>query len=437
MTHTNPYTYNAYPFLISRNLNSDYRLIAASNFIHEQNLSTYLTDATDLDDITSSGCLAYRQVKGLAVGDLTLIFRVRKALDTDINEVENLSYISDSLSSDASVLRDSFGRAILIVEGLLLQGNISSEELKISKNDFEKISITLSKFYKDFWISNFTKNDLKCISILNQSSSVSILELIVLKAVVINSAKIQPVSLAKPNQKNKNIQIQSASLAKPRQKNKIINFYVRFLLITLFAFGIFSINRGVFSPDPLESLENLLREGKFNDADIKTKDILLKLADKNNDNILSLEEIENIACDELNKIDEVWTNNSKGKFGFTVQLRIWKESGYQLDNFLRKTNHDEKSLFGYETKFLVNLQESPNGYLPTYIYLDKDKNKGKENLYPESEGNSSRKSTYFNFPIPNFIPLFNETGRIEIRKVSHPTISTFFSRLEQCKGNRN
>jgi len=258
-----------------------------------------------------------------------------------------------------------------------------------------------------------------------------------LNAVVINNAKIEPSFLSKPKQKNKNITIQSASLAKPIQNNKKNNFYIHFLLITLLAFGIFYINREIFFPTPLGNLEKLLREGKFNDADIKTQDIILKLADKNNDNILSLEEIESISCDELNKIDEIWKNNSNGKFGFSVQLKIWKDSGYQLDNFLRKISHEEKSFFGSETKSPVNLQESSNGYLPTYIYLDKVKSKGKENLYLENESNPTVKSFSFRFPIPNLLPLFNETIQVERRKGLHPTIATFFSRLDQCKGNRN
>jgi len=106
MPDTNPYTYNAHPFLISRNLKSDYTLIAASSFIDDQNLSKHILNATDLEDITSADCLAYRQISGLLIGDLTLIFRVRKALDTDIKHPTGLSFGSDSLPSDISVLRD-------------------------------------------------------------------------------------------------------------------------------------------------------------------------------------------------------------------------------------------------------------------------------------------------------------------------------------------
>ncbi|MBE9257048.1 GUN4 domain-containing protein, partial [Dolichospermum sp. LEGE 00246] len=41
--------------------------------------------------------------------------------------------------------------------------------------------------------------------------------------------------------------------------------------------------------------------------------------------------IKNFNCKDLQKVDKLWVDNSKGKFGFSVQKRIYLETGNSLD----------------------------------------------------------------------------------------------------------
>ena len=89
-------------------------------------------------------------------------------------------------------------------------------------------------------------------------------------------------------------------------------------------------------PEPVQSvavfvncqkLENLLTLGKLKDADDETKRLLLKLANREQDGWLRLEDVKNLSPQALSVIDQLWTKHSNGRFGFSVQSRIWRKLG--------------------------------------------------------------------------------------------------------------
>jgi hypothetical protein len=45
------------------------------------------------------------------------------------------------------------------------------------------------------------------------------------------------------------------------------------------------------------------------------------------DGYLSINDIENFPCADLRKIDQLWVKYSKGKFGFSVQKKIYQSLG--------------------------------------------------------------------------------------------------------------
>lgn len=72
-------------------------------------------------------------------------------------------------------------------------------------------------------------------------------------------------------------------------------------------------------------LENFLKAEKFQEADLETKNIVLFYSGKKHDEKMEIEEIRNLPESVLIIIDELWTEYSNQKFGFSVQRDIWQE----------------------------------------------------------------------------------------------------------------
>ena len=70
-------------------------------------------------------------------------------------------------------------------------------------------------------------------------------------------------------------------------------------------------------------LRDFLAEGKWREADRETVALMLKVADKNQDEKLSVSDIENFPCSELEKINQLWVDYSQERFGFSVQKSIY------------------------------------------------------------------------------------------------------------------
>jgi serine/threonine protein kinase len=74
-------------------------------------------------------------------------------------------------------------------------------------------------------------------------------------------------------------------------------------------------------------LRDLLTEGKWREADLETAKIILILTQREQEGWLGLEHIEEIPCDDLLIIDHLWVKHSRGRFGFSVQSRIYESLG--------------------------------------------------------------------------------------------------------------
>ena len=73
------------------------------------------------------------------------------------------------------------------------------------------------------------------------------------------------------------------------------------------------------------TLRDLLADGKWKDADIKTRTILLQIANREKEGWLEVEHIKTFPCEDLRTIDQLWVKYSNGRFGFSVQRRIYSE----------------------------------------------------------------------------------------------------------------
>ncbi|MEB3342605.1 GUN4 domain-containing protein [Okeania sp.] len=74
-------------------------------------------------------------------------------------------------------------------------------------------------------------------------------------------------------------------------------------------------------------LENLLAARKWQKADAETREIMLKILDRETREWGTKAEIEKFPCKDLSIIDKLWIKYSNGRFGFTVQKIIWQNIG--------------------------------------------------------------------------------------------------------------
>lgn len=120
-------------------------------------------------------------------------------------------------------------------------------------------------------------------------------------------------------------------------------------------------------------LEGFLKAGEWDAADRETVNLMLKAADREKEGWLDHTNIQNFPCDVLRKIDHLWVDNSGGKFGFSVQKKIYVEScGGKLDG-----QYDEEAwlCFGDRVGWRVKQEwisyfdvisntQAPKGHLP-------------------------------------------------------------------------
>ncbi|TAE02618.1 MAG: serine/threonine protein kinase [Oscillatoriales cyanobacterium] len=75
------------------------------------------------------------------------------------------------------------------------------------------------------------------------------------------------------------------------------------------------------------NLRNLLAAKKWQEADEETARVMLKVAGREKEGWLDRESIEKFPCEDLRTIDQLWVKYSNGRFGFSVQKRIYQSLG--------------------------------------------------------------------------------------------------------------
>lgn len=108
------------------------------------------------------------------------------------------------------------------------------------------------------------------------------------------------------------------------------------------------------APDDLSSergldyskLRNLLKAGKWKEADQETLELMLRAVNRQNEEYLNIESVENFPCADLYTIDNLWSKYSSGQFGFSLQKEIWRKVGGELghDDTGIRDNFDDSTL---------------------------------------------------------------------------------------------
>ncbi len=75
------------------------------------------------------------------------------------------------------------------------------------------------------------------------------------------------------------------------------------------------------------NLRDLLAAGKWKEADEETLRVMLAVAKREKEGWLDINSIDNFPCEDLRTIDKLWVKYSNGRFGFSVQKRIYQSLG--------------------------------------------------------------------------------------------------------------
>ncbi|MFM6008568.1 MAG: GUN4 domain-containing protein, partial [Sphaerospermopsis kisseleviana] len=84
-----------------------------------------------------------------------------------------------------------------------------------------------------------------------------------------------------------------------------------------------------------QKLEQLLSTGQWKEADEETARVMLAVTNREKEGFLDTPSIDNFPCNDLDNIDKLWIKYSNGRFGFSVQKRIYQSLG-------RTRKYDEK-----------------------------------------------------------------------------------------------
>lgn len=122
-----------------------------------------------------------------------------------------------------------------------------------------------------------------------------------------------------------------------------------------------------------QKLRDLLAARKWQEADEETANVMLKVAGQE-ERWLDTDSVKKIPCEDLSTIDQLWVSSSNGRFGFSVQKRIWESvtGNYDYD-------YDITCKFGERVGWYVNKEwlnysdltfspNAPEGHLPFVIY---------------------------------------------------------------------
>ncbi|MCG6134473.1 MAG: GUN4 domain-containing protein [Nostoc sp. LLA-1] len=96
-------------------------------------------------------------------------------------------------------------------------------------------------------------------------------------------------------------------------------------------------------PEQYHQLAYYLAAGVWKEADEETLNIMLKVAGREIQGDLDIDDIRQFPCEDLSIIDKLWVDYSNGHFGFSVQKKICLEVGGILEGS-RKSSPLKKAL---------------------------------------------------------------------------------------------
>lgn len=126
-------------------------------------------------------------------------------------------------------------------------------------------------------------------------------------------------------------------------------------------------------------LRDLLKAQDWRAADRETYEVMIRAVGKKSGDWFTRDELMNFPCIDLHTIDGLWMKYSQGRFGFSVQKKIYVECGAKLDGQYPsdKVWHKFCNRVGWRAgvsylsykDLKVNSSLSPSGELPSLLWL--------------------------------------------------------------------
>ncbi|MEA5447736.1 GUN4 domain-containing protein [Leptolyngbya sp. CCNP1308] len=126
-------------------------------------------------------------------------------------------------------------------------------------------------------------------------------------------------------------------------------------------------------------LHDLLKAGKWKEADQETDRRMLEAVGRSENDRIRPAEVLSFPSADLRTIDALWVNCSEGKWGFSVQRRIYVECGAKLDGnypgnkiwheFCRRVGWRKRNAYVSYSSLTYDLKNSPPGEFPAICGL--------------------------------------------------------------------
>ncbi|NES71942.1 MAG: GUN4 domain-containing protein, partial [Okeania sp. SIO2D1] len=117
---------------------------------------------------------------------------------------------------------------------------------------------------------------------------------------------------------------------------------------------------------------------EWKEADEETARCIFKVAGLKENNSLRAEDIENFPCTDLRTIDQLWVKYSNGKFGFSVQKKIYYNLGGTKEynekawkEFADKVGWRKGQKWLYYSDLEFNISTHYTGHLPSRVRWSK------------------------------------------------------------------
>jgi hypothetical protein len=123
-------------------------------------------------------------------------------------------------------------------------------------------------------------------------------------------------------------------------------------------------------------LHDLLKAGKWKEADEETLRVMLAVAKREEEGWLNTESMDDFPCADFRTIDQLWVKYSDGRFGFSVQKRIYQGLGgtreYDLEiwkEFSDKVGWRKGGSLVYYWNITFD-KKAPEGHLPVAVWYN-------------------------------------------------------------------
>nr|YP_009399627.1 hypothetical protein [Digenea simplex]ARW69446.1 hypothetical protein [Digenea simplex] len=151
---------------------------------------------------------------------------------------------------------------------------------------------------------------------------------------------------------------------------KLMQSDIKGRLINIFPYGLLKLERSLSIN--YQPLQNLLMKQKFQEANQLTQEFMCQLVEiktKYKRKWLYFTDIQSLPLEDLYVIDILWQIYSNGKFGFSIQKKIWIKNDKQWDKLWEKIYWVDKGIMRRYPKEFIWTTEAPEGHLPLFNQL--------------------------------------------------------------------